>query len=241
MRIKLLKEVKDALKGPKGREIQASIKRRGEERCIHRHTKKTHPNCFRRGEKFLLKNQQLWYEGLTMGFIDIETSDFKANAGFMTSWAIKYRNGPVKSAVITRREILNGTFDKRLVRELINELHNLDIIVTYYGTRFDVPYMRSRALYWGYIFPAYGSIYHFDAYYRARALLQIHKNTLDAVTRFLGIDGKTHLHIDEWFAARYGDAKILKEVLDHNIADVEILEDLFTILEPFSKWTRRSI
>jgi len=243
MKKSILKQVSQVLKGSIGKDAKVKLNKRKEERCVHRHTRKTHPNCFRRGSRFLLKNRQLWYidEGLTLATLDIETSNLKANNGFMLSWAVKYRGGKIKSALITRAEIMEGTFDKRLVRELLDELQNIDIVITYYGTRFDLPFFRSRTLYWGYDFPAYGSIYHFDVYYRARALLCTHRKSLDAVTTFLGIEGKTHLRIGDWFKAAYGNEAMLKIILEHNLQDVIILEKLFDRLEYFSKWTRKSI
>lgn len=234
----MLKDVDKVLK-KQGKSIKKKLKKETEARCIHRHTKETHPNCFRRG---LLKKLR-WYEAedLTIAYLDIETTGLKANIGFMLSWSLKYRGGPLKSGLVTRKEIFDGKYDKRIVKELLDELANVDIIVTYYGTGFDIKYFRSRALYWGYLFPAYGSIYHFDLYYRVRSLLKIHRNSLDAATKFFGIEGKTPIDISVWNAAQYGDKKALKGVMEHNDADVIILEELFDKLEDYSKWTRRSL
>jgi len=238
----MLEKIDSVLKR-EGKRIRARITKRNEERCIHRHSIKTHPNCFRRGGKMLLKNKQRWYEeeNLTLASLDVETSHLKANLGFMLSWALKYRGGKIVSDIITREEILNGTFDKRIVGTLVKELENIDIIITYYGLGFDAPYLRARALYWGYHFPAHGSIYHFDVYYRVRRLLRLHRNSMDAASKFFGIDGKTHIDVSTWQKAAYGNKKALKEVLDHNIEDVKVTEELFDLLEDYSKWTRRSL
>lgn len=234
----MLKDVDKALKKD-GRRIKRTLKKEIEATCIHRHSKATHPNCFRRG---LLKKLR-WYDeqNLTIAFLDIETTGLKANIGFMLSWSLKYRGGPLKSAVVTRKEIFDGKYDKRITKELLDELRNVDIVATYYGTGFDIKYFRSRSLYWGYLFPAYGSIYHFDVYYRVRALLKLHRNSLDAATSFLGIEGKTPIDISVWNEAQYGKPRALKKVLEHNDADVIILEKLFDKLEDYSKWTRKSL
>jgi uncharacterized protein YprB with RNaseH-like and TPR domain len=234
----MLKEVDRALKKD-GKRIKKKLKKETDERCIHRHSKDTHPNCFRRG---LLKKLR-WYEeqDLSIAFLDIETTGLKANIGFMLSWSLKYRDGPLKSDIVNRDEIFEGKYDKRIVKNLLDELRNVDIIVTYYGTRFDLPYFRSRALYWNFLFPAYGSVFHFDLYYRVRSLLKLHRHSLDAVTRFFGIEGKTPIDISVWNEAQYGNRKALKKVMEHNDADVIILEELFDKLEDYSKWTRRSL
>lgn len=176
-----------------------------------------------------------------MGFLDIETSSLKANAGFILTWALKDRGGKIAHSRITKDEIWEGEFDKRLCDELIKELHKYDIISTYYGTGFDVPFARTRCIYWGLDFPSYGSIYHFDLLYRVRRLLKLHRNSLEAATRFFEIEGKNHVHMGDWQKAAYGDKKALDYVMDHNIEDVKILERLFDKLEDYSKWTKRSI
>ena len=234
----MLGKIDGAIK-KKGKGIKAGLKKANKGRCIHRHTKATHPNCFRRG---LLKKLR-WYDeqDLTIAFLDVETTDFKANIGFMLSWALKYRDGTLKHDIITQKEIFDGKYDKRIVKSLLDELRNVDIVSTYYGTGFDVPYLRTRALYWGYVFPAYGSIFHFDVYYRVRRLLRLHRNSLDASTKFLGIKGKTPIDISVWNEARYGRSQALKKVLEHNDADVMILEQIFNKLEDYSKWTRKSL
>jgi len=214
------------------------------ERCIHRHTIEEHPNCFRRGLiRGKQKDWQWWRaDDIRIGFLDIETTSFDANGGFMLSWCIKYNDrDDVIGSLITKEEIFNEKYDKRIVYDLTEELKNLDAISTYYGTRFDIPFMRARALHWGYYFPPYGSVYHMDCYYRTRALLKLHRNSLGAATRFFGIDGKTHPFIDEWMDARYGKKEALDFVWEHNVEDVKILEKLFWKLEPYSKWTKKSI
>lgn len=239
----MLEKLKKVIGSGEAEPLKKKIENRNGERCIHRHSIKTHPNCFRRGGKMLLKNKQRWYEeeDLVLASFDIETTNFKANIGFILSWAIKYHNGKTVYDVITKKDIMDGKFDKRIVKSLLDELENVDILVSYYGTGFDVPFLRTRALYWGFNFPAYGSIYHFDVYYRVRRLLKLHRNSMDAASRFFGIDGKTHVDVSMWAKAAYGHAKSLKEILDHNVEDVKITEELFKITEDYSKWTRRSL
>lgn len=220
-----------------GKAIKSEFEKRNDERCIHRHTRESHPSCFRKGALA----RQFWYKNLKMGFLDIETTDFKANKAFILSWAIKEREGPVVFDVVNRKEIFDFDFDKRVTKNLVDEINKYDILVTYYGTGFDVPFMRTRSLLWEYDFPVYGQVYHFDLYYRVRNLLQLHRNSLDAATRFFEIEGKNHLDIDTWHKAAYGHKASLAYVLDHNVNDVIILEGLFDKLEVYSKWAKRSL
>lgn len=206
-------------------------------RCIHRHTIETHPNCFRKG---LIKTE--WWDRKRIAYLDIETSNLKADFGIILTWCIKYAdNKKIVSSVITKGEMFDYTFDKRVVKELLDELKNVDIVVTYYGTNFDIPFIRSRALFWGYRFPKYGSISHWDLYFKVKSQFATSRKSLATVTHFLNIDGKTPIDPKAWFLAQYGDKKSLEEILYHNEQDVIILEDLHKRIGDYSKWTRKSI
>lgn len=209
---------------------------RKEKRCIHRHTIKKHPNCFRKG---LIDLQDEWWKDKKIGFFDIEVTNLDANWGFMLSWCLKFYKDPkVISDIITKREMNNYTFDKRITGSLLDALEDVDIIVTYYGKRFDVPYVRTRALYYGFEVPKYTDMYHWDIYDKIKRRFKFSRNSLAVATEFFGIPGKTPIPPEVWHKARYGEKKALDYVLEHNVADVEILEDLFEKIKDTSNWTR---
>lgn len=209
---------------------------------------------------------QKWFEGMEWGHLDIETTNFNANFGHMLSWAMYVpeagtpntgrrtkggylqaqpkdgKAGAVWYDVVTRKEVINyDKQDKRISQTLINAMSKVDMLVTYYGTGFDIKFMRSRALYWGQDFPTYGQKFHLDMYYRARSLGKLHRNSLGAHTQFLGIDGKNHVLGEEWGRARCGEPAALKYVVDHNVEDVVILEELYQRYKPFFNLTKKSI
>lgn len=213
-------------------------------RCIHRHTIETHPNCFRKG---LIKRED-WWHNKRIGYFDIEANELKANWGLMLSWCIKDRDtDKIYSSIITKEELFNKDYDVRVTKELLEIMPEFDILVTYYGTGFDIPFVRTRATYWnqkldlGVKFPKYGSIYHWDLYYKVRQKYQLHNNRLGTATQFFGIEGKTHLDPEKMIDARYGDPEALKWLLHHNVEDVIILQRLHDLLWEHSKWIRTSI
>jgi len=110
-----------------------------------------------------------------------------------------------------------------------------------HNTRFDIPFLRSRALYWNIDFPLYGYIKHKDVYYMVKNRLRIHRNRLEDACRLLGIKGKTHLDGTQWVKALTGDKRALSYVLDHNKKDVIILEKLYHKLKDYVKEVNRSI
>jgi uncharacterized protein YprB with RNaseH-like and TPR domain len=110
-----------------------------------------------------------------------------------------------------------------------------------HNTGFDNKFMRSRCMYWGITFPEFGKLRHKDLYYVTRRLLKLHRCSLDAATKFLGIEGKNHVLGKEWMLARVGNKKALEYVMHHNKLDCDILEKLHEKLENYFKRTFSSV
>jgi len=203
-----------------------------EGRCKHRHTYSEHPSCF--------VTEQL--SNLKEGYLDIETTGFEANYHHMLTWVIKVKGEKTYyTGEITKKDLESGRFDERICKELIDALNKFDVIYTYYGTGFDIPFMRARALRYSLPFPEFGYIQHKDLYYAVRRLLKLNRKSLEVATRFLGIPGKNHVLGEPWMLARIGDKKSLNYVMKHNKLDCEILEKLHDKLRPFFKATTKTI
>jgi len=201
-------------------------------RCKHRHLYCEHPSCFIKEKGKQIK----------VGYLDIETSNLKADVGIMLTWAIKTRDKDEHySGRIKKKEIMEYKFDKRICQELIDALDNYDVIITYYGTGFDIPFMRSRCLFYNLSFPTFGYVKHKDVYYMVKRLLKLHRNSLEAATKFFGIAGKNHVELDIWRKAGFGHKASLDYVYDHNIRDVDILERLHKKLEAYDKGMAKSV
>ncbi len=185
--------------------------------------------------------KQSWYEGARIGFFDLETSSFDADTGMLLTYCLGVGD-EVYSGVIKRSEILSGKDDKRLVEELIKVIdEKVDILVGYYSSRFDIPFLRSRALAHNLSFFKSKEKYHWDLYYLIKFKLKLHRNTLDSATHFFDIEGKNHVDLKIWNKAKLGDKQSLDYVLDHNLRDIEILKDLFYKVKDYKNWTKASI
>ena len=209
-------------------------------RCKHSHTAQKHPHCFL---KMLSKidPHPKWYKKARVCYLDVESTNLKASFGVMLSWAIKERGGKTYFDVLKPKDFDADIQDKRIVESLVQKLSQYNLIVTYYGTKFDIPFIRSRALYWGIPFPAYGNIFQLDMYYVVRSKLSLHSNRLQAAAEFLGIKGKTPIDNVFWRRAIFGDQKALHEILRHNIGDVVVLELVHNRMQPFLKGNKTSI
>lgn len=189
-------------------------------KCEHGHTFLAHPNCYKATTE-------------KIGFLDIEASNLNADFGIILSYCIGHSEGVIAN-VIKPKELKSKDTDKRLVRDLLNDMRKFDRIVTYYGTRYDIPFIRSRAMAHKLDFPEYGSVFHTDVYFWAKTKLCIHRKRLQTVCDFLGIKSKEHpLHGGMWTKALSGCTKSLDYILTHNIEDVNSLAEVFNALSPF--------
>lgn len=208
-------------------------------RCVHRHTFAEHPNCFMRGA-VRKEIGSKWYQqaGTRIGIIDIETDGLQADFSTMLTWCIKEKGGALFSDIITKEQLFSPNMDKELIASCVHILENFDIIVGYYSKRFDMPFLRAKALHYGIEFPGYDALYHWDLYDTVKTKLRISRRSLDAACDYLGIIGKTSIEKEIWRKAKYGDVDAISKVLEHNIADVEITEQLYDKLEFSRKWAR---
>lgn len=205
-------------------------------RCKHSHTYAEHPNCW-------------WKEQgkePVRGFIDIETSNLDANYGFIITYCIlNDTTGEIIENTINIADVRKGDFDKQLCKQLIKDMLKFDILLGYWSTGFDIPYIRARCLKWGLNFPIYKSIEHKDVYYMVKRLLKLNRNSLEAACAHFKIKGKNHVHGDKWLIALMCDGvrqeKAMAYILDHNRKDVIILQKLFRKLEEYDRGMTKSI
>ena len=131
--------------------------------------------------------------------------------------------------------------DKRLVEEICDILGEYEKAVTFYGARFDIPFVRTKALEYRIDFPSKRQLIHQDLWFAARSQLKLHSNRLIAVCDILGIPGKGSVEPTLWRKAKYGNQDALRAIQKHNISDVEVLEKVHNRLMPHIGFTRRSI
>lgn len=185
-----------------------------EMRCVHRHNILTHPKCFKDIVDLDLSEN--------IGFFDIEATGLKASFGYIFSYSILDKEGKnLISNVITQKEIYAGLFDKRLVSDLCEDLRKFDRVVTFYGTCYDIPFCRTRALLYGEDFPVHKEVLHTDLYYTIKHKLKLHANRLQTACEFFSIPSKGHkLTPHVWQKAQAGDKDSLDYIVTHNKEDV---------------------
>src|SRR2546426_9646490 len=115
---------------------------------------------------------------MRVGFLDIETNNFSATFGYAYGYFIKVRGEDKFYSSYVKRSNLDyirekfeaGTLasddhvDKRMLMDLVRDLANFDVLVTYGGDFFDVRYLRTRCLTNRLPFPFQGDKYHWDMF-----------------------------------------------------------------------------
>lgn len=215
---------------------KAEIIRLANQRCEHSHTYLEHYQCY------LDENP----EQKKIGFYDIECSNLDADFGIILSYSIKvlgkdeYYEGCIKKADIDRAQA--GDEDKQVVKQLVEDLQKFDLLIGYYSSRFDMPFIRTRALTCGIDFPEYGSVKHIDLYFTIRGKFKLSSNRLENACRvILGKTEKTRVDGKHWRAATRGNVASLKYITTHNRYDVDDLEKLYNKVIGFRRKAENSI
>ena len=188
--------------------------------CKHHHTYLEHYNCF------LAERPDQKRTGL----IDIEATNLKADFGIVLCYCIKELGvDKIHEAVITKRDLsMKGYLDKRVMRKCIEDMKRFDLLVGYYSTGFDIPFLRTRALAHKLSFPPFGSIHHKDIYYIIRNRFQLSSSRLENASRvLLGHSDKTRIDSEKWILALQGNTHALKYIIEHCRNDVRDLEKLY--------------
>jgi uncharacterized protein YprB with RNaseH-like and TPR domain len=201
-------------------------------KCKHFHNLVEHPNC--KPVKEDIEER--------LGFIDAEMSGLIANFAFVLSYQIyDEANDRYLGRVVGPNEIKKHQ-DRLIVKECISDILKFDRIIGYYSKRFDIPFLRSRAVHFNLDFPQFDTLHHTDCYDLIKRRFRLNSNRQETACRFLlGSTEKTHLDGEIWNKALLGDKKSLDYIFKHNQADVRDLYKLYNKVRPYSRVVRSSI
>lgn len=199
---------------------------------LHGHSFLEHYNCYLKENPRREK----------IGFYDIECSNLNADYGIMLCYCIlDYTTGKIIGNKVNRKDLLK-CMDKKLVQQCINDLLKFDRIVGFYSSRFDLPFIRTRALNMGVEFPGFGTILHNDIYFWVRNRFKMSSNRLENACRvLLGDSNKTKIDNNYWIKSLQGDQKSINYVYDHCTKDVIDTKRLYEKIMNFSKQNDTSI
>lgn len=202
-------------------------------KCKHGHRYISHYNCYLNEKP----------GGMRIGFFDIEASNLKADFGIVLCYCIKdSQSDKIFERCVTNKE-LSKDLDKSVIKQMVEDFKQFDMLVTYYGTNFDLPFVRVRALNLGVPFPEHGDLLHRDVYYIVKSKMAAlsSKRLENACNVLIGESQKTRINSEHWLQGLRGSKVSLDYILDHCRKDVLDLEKLYNKVKPFTKEVKKSV
>jgi DNA polymerase III alpha subunit (gram-positive type) len=136
----------------------------------------------------------------------------------------------VYAVKVTKGELKQGN-DKRVVQKLCDAVRKADAIVAHNGDKFDLKWLKGRALKHGLEPLKYTRT--IDTLKVARKHFKLMSNRLDYLGQFLLGEGKMHTSAGLWMKVLHGDMESLQEMVEYNKIDVVVLEKVYLKLRPW--------
>lgn len=173
---------------------------------------------------------------IRIAILDIETSGLDADFGYVMCACLKRVNeknlrGKTTTIRIDDPKNPDQFNDKWVVKKLIDEMNRYDLIVHWYGSRFDIPFINTRAL----LHKLRPPVKNFrrDLCFVARGIGKLKNNRLATWGRFLfGKSGKTFLSPQVWLQAMRNNKESLDYVVYHCEKDVLETERIYKKFMP---------
>jgi uncharacterized protein YprB with RNaseH-like and TPR domain len=165
---------------------------------------------------------------------DIESTGLRGDFGVVLCCVIK----PFGSR--STRDVFSVDFDHHdllcaehdMLIDIRDCLQEYDGVTTYYGSKFDLPMLRTRMMYHG-IKPNIPKMKHLDAYYTAKRNINTSSRRMERIGDVMRrssvpeLPSKTRLDIDIWIRATHGrDKQAQSYIIDHCVHDVDLLEGI---------------
>lgn len=150
------------------------------------------------------------------------------DSGYTLCWSAKW----LGDAKIHSASILDG--NEKMLKKIHDLLDEADAVISYNGTRFDIPTLNKEFIKIGLKPPApYKQI---DLLQTARKQFKFASNKLDYVAQFLGLGAKLeHKGHQLWKECMEGNKKSMREMIAYNKHDVVLLEKVYNVMRPWIK------
>jgi len=119
---------------------------------------------------------------------------------------------------------------------MLQKIHTLlseaDVVVHYYGSKFDIPVLNKEFVTHGFLPPA--PFKQVDLCKVARQQFKFVSNKLDWIAQSLGLGSKIrHKGFELWIECMNGDPEAWKQMEEYNVQDVVLLEKVYDRLLPW--------
>ncbi len=178
---------------------------------------------------------------------DIETS-----YNIVSSWRVGYKINLPHYSILKERAIIcvsykwlgedevytlswdNNQCDKFLLEQFIEVMNEADVLVAHYGDKFDLKWIKTRALKHGLqMLPNYVTV---DTKWLASKHFYLNSNKLDYIAKFLGFEGKINTEPELWDKIiLHKDPKAMDDMITYCEEDVRQLEKVYNKLITWDK------
>lgn len=167
---------------------------------------------------------------------DIETSNLDADFSILLTACIKPYG---QESIVFRADdypswSTDRDNDKAITVAIANELRKHAIVVGHYSQRFDIPFFRAKMLKHG-VEPL-PQMFGIDTWRIAKNNFKVSSRRLENLSTYFDLGLKHPVTGRLWMKAAYsGSREAMDEIVEHNIQDVELLEQLTCISFPYLK------
>lgn len=207
-------------------------------KCFHRHTARTHPNCFdadgnpvqhqvnRSANILIFDVETLPILGYSWGVWNQNIYDHQIKKDWcVLSYSAKwFGDDKIISDILTPKEAVNRD-DGRLVGGFWRLLNDAHIVVTHNGKRFDIRKLNTR--FWKNKIHKPSSYKVIDTLTTAKSVFGLTFNSLDFIAKFIGAQQKLDTDFPLWIACDNGDKEALNKMSQYNEQDVRTQEEIY--------------
>ncbi len=167
---------------------------------------------------------------IKVGVLDIEATGLDASFGRVLC-AVIQTYGPDVTKIFRADDYPNWhkglrADDSLLVRDILEYVDDLDVIIAHNGVFYDMPFLRTRSLIHG--LPAVNPAKIIDPVLLARKEFRFHSNRLDSISNVLQTTvQKTPVSPSVWMAAIGDGSRVAMDtIVEHCVHDVEVLAEV---------------
>lgn len=165
-----------------------------------------------------------------MAYLDIETNTKKANEGMVVAIGLLTDDKPEVRFAGTLEE------ERKALEWLREKLKGCELLVTWYGSGFDIPFLLTRALVHNVDLTKLAELQMLDLCEWSRANLLLSSYKLSSVARFLGVNMSTNFHggdvLTLFKLVERGDFEARRLIVEHCKEDLTLLKRIHERLKP---------
>lgn len=172
-------------------------------------------------------------------YFDAEMSNLNANYGVVICgcFLVNENKKPIVYRIDDYQEFLTDPAnDRRLLKAIKKEIEDTDILITYNGKRFDLPFINSRLAYWK--METLLSPKHIDLFPIIKWHYKLSDYKLFTASRFFNtIESKTAVDGMMWVRMAVSK-KARNYIVKHCVKDVLVLREVFERVKGSVRWIK---